>query len=556
MTTVLEWISHAPEALWIFSSLIVAFALTQWFSYRRSVARVSNDAAALTAIVNDLPNDARSTQIRQILKASPIADTHVARRLDDLIDTLVRNPIDGTRYRSTVRPGEILAVHAVASRYINFRWFQGVPNVLIGLGLLFTFLGLTAALMFASAGAAASDIHVAQQALGGLLGAATFKFVTSLLGLSCSILFSLGEKSKYAKLTSTFYALQKAVEAKFPYISAQALTDVDRRQTSIERVARITANTNLEVLNQALEGEFALSLIREDIKRTREEAQEQTAILKTFSTDLAASIATAIDQCLRPQLTQTFGMLQESIEHIGQQLNSTNAEALRSIVQDFSSQFQEQARESVTQMLTAIEHLTSSMGAHSQRFATSFESVQAIVEQVRSEGSRALETTTELLDKFNDTLDSLDEISERLEQAAAPISAAAAGASSVIDGLRAAQTGATEMIGRLPAIADGFSGIDADLSAVFESIHGALSSELDDIRKFLRELDSSFSKAISGIHEVTTTLADGVDGLTGGLGDFSSATTNLQTIADNLAASTKAHIEAIAHRNGASDSTN
>ncbi len=556
MTSVLEWVSHSTEALLLSSGIIVVIAVWAWAGYSKKVARVSRAALVLSEIVNGLPSDARRTQIRQILKASSVADAYVTHRLDDLIDTLVANPFDGTTYRSTVRPGDILTVHAIASRDINFRWYQGVPNLLIGLGLLFTFTGLTAALMYAAAGAAASDIHVAQQALNGLLGAATFKFFTSLLGLLCSILFSWGEKTQYAKLTRTFYSLQQTVESKFPYISAQALADVARRKTSIERAARISAAANLAILNEALEGDFALNLIREDIKRTREEAEEQTAILKTFSTDLAASIATAIDQSLSPQLKQTFGLLQESIEHIGQQLNSTNAEALRSIVQDFSSQFQEQAADSVAKMLAAIEHLTNSMGAHSQRFAASFESVQGIVEQLRSDGSRALETTTALLNKFNGTLESLDGISERLEKATEPISAAAAGASSIITSLREAQSGATEMIGKLPAIAAGFSGIDDDLSAVFESVHGALTRELDDIRKFLRELDASFSKALSGIHEVTTTLADGVDGLTGGLGDFSSATIQLQTTADSLAASTKAHVEAITHVNGVTGAAN
>ncbi len=78
---------------------------------------------------------------------------------------------------------------------LNLRFYQSVPNILVGLGLLFTFVGLVAALHFASAGVTASEVSEAQAALRELLAAATFKFVTSIAGLAASLVFSWREKT-------------------------------------------------------------------------------------------------------------------------------------------------------------------------------------------------------------------------------------------------------------------------------------------------------------------------------------------------------------------------
>jgi hypothetical protein len=78
---------------------------------------------------------------------------------------------------------------------LNLRFYQAVPNILVGMGLLFTFMGLVAALHFASGGVIAADVREAQAALRELLAAATFAFVTSIAGLAASLVFSWREKT-------------------------------------------------------------------------------------------------------------------------------------------------------------------------------------------------------------------------------------------------------------------------------------------------------------------------------------------------------------------------
>ena len=78
---------------------------------------------------------------------------------------------------------------------LNLRFYQAVPNILVGTGLLFTFIGLVAGLHFASEGVTAADVREAQAALRDLMAAATFAFVTSIAGLAASLGFSWREKT-------------------------------------------------------------------------------------------------------------------------------------------------------------------------------------------------------------------------------------------------------------------------------------------------------------------------------------------------------------------------
>ena len=68
---------------------------------------------------------------------------------------------------------------------------QALPNYFVGLGLVLTFLGLIAGLYFASRGMRTADMIEARAALVHLLNSATFKFLTSVAGISMSLIVSL-----------------------------------------------------------------------------------------------------------------------------------------------------------------------------------------------------------------------------------------------------------------------------------------------------------------------------------------------------------------------------
>ncbi len=223
---------------------------------------------------------------------------------------------------------------SILSSSINLRFYQALPNILVGVGLFFTFAGLVMALWFASQGVAAKDVEVAQAALKNLLDAATFKFLTSLAGLLSSLFFSYMEKAKLHMMAGQIELLVVEIESA-----------IERR--SLEQMAH---QRTIEMVKQA-------ALLREQL----EEARQQTAQIKRFETDFAVSIASALDNRLSPRFEYLAATLSVAIENLGLKIGSVNEEALQTMIGDFRKTLTEGTSSEISRMAELVGELTAKL---------------------------------------------------------------------------------------------------------------------------------------------------------------------------------------------------
>ncbi len=109
--------------------------------------------------------------------------------------------------RSTQRPAAFFFSAMPPPAWLGFS-----ANLFVAFGLLATFLGLVAALTFASEGMASDDIGAMQLALRDLLNAAASKFVTSIAGVGLSIALRVTERVLTLSLRSRLDQLSNAIE--------------------------------------------------------------------------------------------------------------------------------------------------------------------------------------------------------------------------------------------------------------------------------------------------------------------------------------------------------
>jgi len=133
-------------------------------------------------------------------------------------------------YRETLVPheegGEIILRNAVRpSVFLNaedLRFGVGgwriVPGLFVSVGLFLTFLGLIAALQTMSGGA-----EIDGEVMRRLLTVASAKFIMSLTGLFCSIVFTIELRVLYGWLEEALHELCSVIEQRLPYISLEAL---------------------------------------------------------------------------------------------------------------------------------------------------------------------------------------------------------------------------------------------------------------------------------------------------------------------------------------------
>lgn len=232
-----------PELPWLLSAAIAFGALLLWSAFRARLAPVLAALDQALAIVEETDGPAgfrnRFPTISRALADNPVLGE--AWRAFAVTLEPAPEPKDALGY--TRRPQEHFDDSLLLSTGFNMRFYQAVPNLLVGLGLLFTFVGLVAALHFASAGVRSADVAAAQAALGDLLAAATFKFATSIAGLGSSILFSWREKAQLHRAQARILRFCHALEARTVPLTAESigvaqLVELRRHSGELQRLTR------------------------------------------------------------------------------------------------------------------------------------------------------------------------------------------------------------------------------------------------------------------------------------------------------------------------------
>lgn len=249
-----------PEVPWLLSAAIVVAAALVWGTFRSRLAPVLDALDRAIAAVEETDGPAgfrnRYPALSKTLADNPV----LGEAWRAFAVTLEPAPRGGEALGYTRRPQEHFDDRLLLASGFNLRIYQAVPNLLVGLGLLFTFVGLVAALHFASGGVRSADVAVAQAALGDLLAAATFKFATSIAGLGSSILFSWREKAQLHRVQARILRFCHALEARTVPITAESvalaqLEELRQQSGDLQRMARDRIGELPEVVVQAARDE-------------------------------------------------------------------------------------------------------------------------------------------------------------------------------------------------------------------------------------------------------------------------------------------------------------
>ncbi|TDA70117.1 MAG: hypothetical protein D9V47_02920 [Clostridia bacterium] len=188
--------------------------------------------------------------------------------------TLVQEDCGGQPgYVATVEAAYFFNENSIVAPMINQRLYNIVPGSLTGLGILGTFVGLTWGL--SQINLDTDNVNSLRQGIQSLLSGMGVAFSSSLWGISLSLVFSFVEKVLSNQLRYDIRQLQTAIDALFPHKNPETW------------------------LSESLW-----------------ESRQQTAELKRFNTDLAVSIAAALEEKLATSLTPALEQLLIAIEKL------------------------------------------------------------------------------------------------------------------------------------------------------------------------------------------------------------------------------------------------
>lgn len=412
---------------------------------------------------------------------------------EEFKETLILpQPNESGAIRNTARPSAYLNVGSVASE-LNLSFYQAIPNYFVGVGLLFTFLGLVAAIYFASEGVA-GDVKQAKESLGNLLTAATFKFATSIAGLGSSILLSFLVKLLTLRVQLYFDRLCELLE--------QRMTSVTSEWLAVQQV---------------------------------EELKKQTVQLERFNTDFAVEVAKALELRLNDSLGSVIGKAVEpmvsAIDGMAKNFSEVNQDAMHQMVGEFKSSIQGAAGTEMTALAQTLSNLQetlgtmiSGLGQSGGSFGDRIEKSAERLENLIGGAARSMETSVaesasrleKILDGASQSLRTdAEKVSDELGTAIAAIAKQFQG------GLTDA---ASQWSGQLSASAEGVKG-------AVDRAGETLAMRVDEATQRFGDVVVPFAAQIKGL-ESTLHALDGrmkaqIDGFDGSVGRLREVMTGL-----------------------------
>ena len=381
-------------------------------------------------------------------------------------------------------------------------WRQ-VPALFVSIGLLLTFLGLVAALEVTGEvlGADSADASATVHGLTTLLNVASAKFIMSLTGLACSIVFTVLLRFSTKWKDEALHALCADIERGCDFMSEQGVLREMLAQTK-EQTAQFQA-FGAELVAQIAEP------LREDLPNAIRESigQAMQPVIDNISRGTNQGIESLVGSVSGQLIEGMEGSIREMkalMETVSTRLDDAAGRLDRS-----SETMAGNVDEAVGSLAGKVERLSVGIDdsiARLGRYAESVESSATVVtsssEQLRQSSDSLSEATGTIQESITDiraSIRSMHETSERTESILRhSYQVIEASHAAVQDGLRTLDRSVTEfkdVIGR-------YREIDDRLGAAFQKIETDLHTSMEEIGAFKQKVSEEFGRALNQLEAV------------------------------------------------------
>nr|QNS26442.1 hypothetical protein MTCCP1_00059 [uncultured bacterium] len=227
----------------------------------------------------------------------------------------------------SIRPGVFINMDDAEHSGLNLKWFRSLSGIFVGIGLLLTFIGLVAALYFSSNAinlvidgtkgiSAVEQTRAIQKALAQLLNTATFKFLTSISGLGCSIVLGFVERKWTGLIEERFQELCREIERCTIIVTPEQLANRQHHElcAQTDHLKEFTS-------------QFAVNLDR----------TIGTATSEVLPPVLLAAISEGVRSTMPVVMAEALSPVVERLDAVGQAVTAAQYGPLQEIVKEFGA---------------------------------------------------------------------------------------------------------------------------------------------------------------------------------------------------------------------------
>lgn len=447
----------------------------------------------------------------------------------------------GGQKKTNIPSSEVFSIQKIArNSKLNLRLVDAASGTLVGLGLLGTFLGLTLGVRdFDTA-----NVQNIQSSIQSLLDGMSTAFMTSLLGMGLSIIYTLLEKRCRNLLLGSQTDLSDRLDREFYIDDQQLLLNLLQPQLSF-------VNDSGEMI--------PISLAIRDILK---ESEQQSKALRSFSTDLAMQLNDGFDEILSRQMQAKIIPLMENIdtstrsliEHVDQMADAVTTPAtdligtvidelkksMSSLISEFRSNISSSASHELEQLVVSLSEATTSMGM----FPKNMENVTSILQVTIAEVKDAISEITNT--SANTNASAMKQMQEQIAFATGAIGNAMTEVKEIMTSLtQTSEQSGQEMITKL-AVASEQMGtfLNGIMANVSESVQSSMKSITDDISNKQTDLMALQESTMTETEKLLAQFNTGLERLEK-MNEYITGTMNIFQQAQGQITGSTAHLQSI-----------
>jgi hypothetical protein len=537
--SLLVFLSHIPVVIWVFCAVLLLGFLWQLLAMQLSRNRLRKRLRTLTSALRELTGTGRR-ELQSGLTAEQLDAYRVALdKLDGLprewwerIDHSIALYIDQEEREGwylTERPRNLLPYDAVISQNFHAAIFGAVPGILTGLGLTGTFL----AILWALYGVHYDEFNTVKPVTGmeGLINGLSGKFLSSIIALLLSIVFTLREKHIVRSLRHSYDALMSAVSQAIPFLStSRILLDIHRfsaKQTvsvsniSSEVVDRLTNAFNDRVVPGLASG--MSSGVAEKLQSEFRPTMER--------------MAGSLDQ-LQAAIVSLESQKQDSVkgefERMVKALEESITQALSTMGREFRDALTGSARDefgNVQGTLETTRHVLSEMNNQFSQMQTALGVIIAKVEETTTDQLRTGREQTEALSALMHGL--MNKLQETAEQ---NLNSVQTQLTRVVSDLTDKVTGlSVDMMEAAKDMADHSQRSASSIIDKTDAWSEATAKRLESLLANIENRSQDFKEASNALLEAKTFMSNLLTNNANALAQMADASRNVQAYSSGLA---------------------
>lgn len=512
--------------------------------------------------------------IKKLLNNDNILDSLKETKIAPLAETYSKtiNIETHNGKKSNIPASEYINDYSVCKyNKLNLRMLDTAAGTLVGLGLLGTFLGLTLGIK----GFDSSNTERINESIQGLLAGMGTAFLTSLLGMTFSILFTAADKALRHRLYKDVKELTDKLDSEY-YIDDLVLSNINQ-QNIVNQLYKALKN---DLQQQALEIANKLTYTNAEgqnvtignaIREILTENTKQSKALMSFSTDLAMELNQDFDETLSRQMQQKIVPLMESVdattkavvEHIDKMADTVSSPAtdmMQNVVDELKQSMQSLLNEFSTGLsgsaTSELENLAMQLGTATQAmadFPKNMENISATLQVTIEEVKHAISEISNTSANANST--AMQQMQEQITYATGAISNAITEVKEVMSGIsQSSQEQNNQMVSKLADAAEKMgSFLTGTISTLSNSVQQSVKGITDDINSKQTDLIAlqedttsqtktlleNFNVGLERLEKMNEYVTGTMNGFKQAQGEITVSTSNLRTISSDMKLATE-----------------